>query len=228
MNFNVVFRNINVLYESLLLTLRITSVAILLSTFLGIFVALIASKGSKKIKFIVRIYIEVMRNIPLLVILYFIYFGLGEISINVTPFGSIILALLFSNGAYLGEIIRAGIESIHKSQTETGLALGLHTYQVFFRIILPQALVNVFPSIINQYIIILLSSSFASLVALDELTSTVSRLSSFSFRTFEFYVIGASIYLLFAVSISSLSKVVEKAIRGETKEKDRRVSWTTQ
>jgi len=221
LNFGVIWKNIDILFQSLLLTLKITTVAIVLSTLLGIIVGLIASKGSKEAKFVIKIYIEVMRNIPLLVILYSIYFGLGELSINFSSYSSIIIALLLSNGAYLGEIIRAGIESINKSQTEAGLALGLHTYQLYLRVILPQALINVFPSIINQYVIILLSSSFASLVALDELTSTVSRLSSFSFRTFEFYVFGASIYLLISIAISYFSKKIDKSLKGNNNQKKR-------
>lgn len=215
-NFNVVIRNIQVLLQGLGVTLKLTFVAILLSTLLGILVTFIASKSSRVIKGIIKGYIEIMRNIPLLVLLYFIYFGLGEISINISSYGSIVLALVLCNGAYLGEIIRAGIESIHKTQTEAGLALGLHNYQVFFRIIIPQALINVFPSIINQYITILLSSSFASIVALGELTSAVSRLSSFSFRTFEFYIFGASVYLIISIIISTIAKRVEKRLRRGT------------
>lgn len=211
--FGVIVENIQELLKGITITLELTLVAIVLSTLTGIIIAFISMNGNRVVKAIINGYVEIMRNVPLLVLLYFIYFGLGEISIDFGSFSSIILALVLCNGAYLEEIIRAGIESVHKAQSEAGMALGLHNYQVFFRIVMPQALINVFPPLINQYIIILLSTSFASLVAFDEFNSTVSRLSAFSFRTFEFYTIGAMVYLVFAVIIAFVANRIRKMLR---------------
>jgi polar amino acid transport system permease protein len=210
LRFNFIFNDAAVIIDAMILTLKLTLFAIILSTFLGIMIVFIRRKFNQIVENILSVYIEIMRNVPLLVLLYFIYFGLGELSINFGSLGSIILALVLCNGAYISEIFRAGIESIPKSQYETGIALGLKYYQVFFRIIFPQAFIKILPNLINQYVILMLSTSFASLVALDELTSTISRLSSFTFRTFEYYIIGALIYLLFTIVIASFSRFLEK------------------
>lgn len=220
--FDVVFNNIDDMLKGILVTLELTLVAIILSTMMGLLVTVIWRKGNKIIHLIISGYVEIMRNVPILVVLYFIYFGLGEISINFGSFGSVILALTLCNGAYISEIFRAGIEALPISQTEAGVALGMHNYQVFFRIIMPQAFINIFPSLINQYIILMLSTSFASLVALDELTSTVSKLSSFSFRSFEFYIVGALVYLFFTVIIALIAKITEKRFKNGKKVPKRR------
>jgi len=222
--FGVIVENIQELLKGIKITLELTLVAILLSTLLGIIIAFIFINSNRVVKAIINVYVEIMRNVPLLVLLYFIYFGLGEISIDFGSFSSIILALVLCNGAYLEEIIRAGIESVHKTQSEAGMALGLHNYQVFFRIVMPQALINVFPPIINQYVIIMLSTSFASLVALDELTSTVSRISAFSFRTFEFYIVGAVVYLVFAIFIAFVANRIKKILKHEKITKQKRTT----
>lgn len=218
LDFGIVLENIPILLQGLVITLLLTLAAIFISTILGILLAYYFTKATGFIKSLITIYIEIMRNIPLLVILYFIYFGLGEIAVNVSSLNSIIIALVLSNTAYLAEIFRAGIDSIHKTQMESGLALGLHDYQVYMRIVIPQAIINVFPSIINQYVIILLSSSFASVVALPEFTSTISRLSSFSFRTFEYYIFGALVYLGVAFLISVTGKIIFDRLKNNSRQ----------
>jgi polar amino acid transport system permease protein len=207
--FRVVLNEMSAIYQGLWVTIQISAASMILSTTLGIGLTYLTTVSGKRIQRVLAGYIEIMRNTPLLVQLYFIYFGLYEVGIASGSFSSIVITLTLCNGAYLGEIIRAGLESVPRTQIEAGESLGLTFRQVFFHLVLPQALRNVIPPVANQYITILLSSSFASVVAVDELTATISRLSSFTFRTFEFYAIGALMYVGLAVGISILSGCLE-------------------
>jgi len=208
--FSAVFKELPAILQGLGTTAQVSILSIALSTGVGISVAFLAtSSRGRLVRRVLVWYIEIMRNTPLLVQLYFVYFGLSELGLEVGSYGAILIALTFCNGAYLGEIIRAGIESIPRAQTEAGISLGLTHLQVFFYIVFPQALRSVIPPITNQYVTILLSSSLASVVAVEELTATISRLSSFTFRTFEFYAAGALLYMALALTISAFSKWLE-------------------
>ena len=132
-------------------------------------------------------FVEVVRNTPFLVQIFFLFFALPQLGLRLNPTVTAIIALGLNGGAYAIEIIRGGVQSIHKGQTEAGLALGLHRAQVFRLVVLKPALRAIYPSLTGQFILLTLTSSICSSVAAYELTSVAQRIESDTFRSFEVY-----------------------------------------
>ncbi len=140
-------------------------------------------------------FVELVRNTPFLVQIYFIYFALPFAGIRLDPTPTAIIALGVNGGAYAIEIIRGGVQAIDKGQIEAGLALGLAKLQVFRLIVLKPALRAIFPSLASQFILLTLTTSIASAIAAYELTSVAQRIESDSFRSFEVYGTVTVLYL---------------------------------
>ena len=146
--------------------------------------------------FLVNAFVEIIRNTPFLVQIFFIFFALPLAGIRLNPTVTAIIALGLNGGAYAIEIIRGGVQSISKGQMEAGLALGLHKAQVFRFIILKPALRAIFPSLTSQFVLLTLSTSIASAISAYELTSVSQRIESESFRSFEVYFTVTLFYLV--------------------------------
>ena len=140
-------------------------------------------------------FVEVIRNTPFLVQIFFLFFALPQLGLKLNPTVTAIIALGLNGGAYAIEIIRGGVQSIHKGQTEAGLALGLHRAQVFRLVVLKPALRAIYPSLTGQFILLTLTSSICSSVAAYELTSVAQRIESDTFRSFEVYFTITVMYL---------------------------------
>lgn len=140
-------------------------------------------------------FIETIRNTPFLVQIFFLYFALPALGLRLNPTVTAIIALGLNGGAYAIEIIRGGVQSIHKGQVEAGLALGLHKSQVFRLIVLKPALRAIYPSLTGQFIMLTLTSSICTSVAAYELTSVAQRIESDTFRSFEVYFTVTLMYL---------------------------------
>ena len=138
-------------------------------------------------RWLVRAFVELIRNTPFLVQIFFIYFALPLAGLRLDPTPTAIVALGINGGAYAIEIIRGGVQSISKGQIEAGLALGLHKAQVFRLIVLKPALRAIFPSLTSQFVLLTLTTSVASAISAYELTSVAQRIESDSFRSFEVY-----------------------------------------
>ena len=136
---------------------------------------------------LVKAFVELIRNTPFLVQIFFIYFALPLAGVRLDPTPTAIIALGINGGAYAIEIIRGGVQSISKGQIEAGLALGLHKAQVFRLIVLKPALRAIFPSLTSQFVLLTLTTSVASAISAYELTSVAQRIESDSFRSFEVY-----------------------------------------
>lgn len=143
----------------------------------------------------VKAFIELIRNTPFLVQIFFIYFALPLAGLRLDPTPTAIIALGINGGAYAIEIIRGGVQSISKGQIEAGLALGLHKAQVFRLIVLKPALRAIFPSLTSQFVLLTLTTSVASAISAYELTSVAQRIESDSFRSFEVYATITLFYL---------------------------------
>ncbi|HTS91890.1 MAG TPA: amino acid ABC transporter permease [Stellaceae bacterium] len=139
--------------------------------------------------------VELIRNTPFLVQIYFIFFALPFIGIRLNPTVTALIALGINGGAYAIEIIRGGVESIHKGQVDAGLALGLRRKQVFWLVVLIPALRAVYPSLTSQFILLTLTTSIASAISAYELTSVAGIIESNSFRSFEVYGTVTILYL---------------------------------
>ncbi len=148
------------------------------------------------VRWLVKAFVEVIRNTPFLVQIFFIYFALPLAGLRLDPTPTAIIALGINGGAYAIEIIRGGVQSIGKGQIEAGLALGLHKAQVFRLIVLKPALRAIFPSLTSQFVLLTLTTSIASAISAYELTSVAQRIESDSFRSFEVYGTITLFYLV--------------------------------
>ncbi|QRY45099.1 amino acid ABC transporter permease [Mycolicibacterium boenickei] len=154
-------------------------------------------------------YIEVIRNTPLLLQLYLVYFALPQAGVNLDPVAAGILALSINNAAYMAEIFRAGFQSVPAGLREAGPALGLSPRDTFWRVLFPPAMRNVLPAITNQTILLFLASSITSVVSLPDLMHVMMGITSTTFRTIEAFTVGGLLYFAVAFLIASLSRIVE-------------------
>ena len=164
----------------------------ILAIIIGIGGVVLRQSRFKPVRWLVIAFIEIIRNTPFLVQIFFIYFALPLAGVRLDPTPTAIIALGINGGAYAIEIIRGGVQSISKGQVEAGLALGLHKAQVFRLIVLKPALRAIFPSLTSQFVLLTLSTSIASAISAYELTSVSQRIESDSFRSFEVYFTAVS------------------------------------
>jgi polar amino acid transport system permease protein len=149
-------------------------------------------------------YVELVRNTPFLVQLFFIYFALPVVGPRLTAFEAAALAMTLNLAAYATEVVRAGIDSVAPGQYEAGRALGLHGFAVFRLIILPQGIAAVYPALVSQVIIMLLESAVVSTIAVRDLTYAADFIQSRNFRAFETYFAVTVLYLMLAVATRRL------------------------
>jgi polar amino acid transport system permease protein len=187
----------------------ITVAAVLIGSPLGVGVYLLRAARNPVARAVGSTYVEVIRNTPLLLQLYLIYFALPSVGVNFDPITAGIIALSVNNSAYLAEIYRAGFEAIPKGQLEAADALGLSRRITFFHVRLVPALRNVLPSLTNQVILLFLASSIASIVAVPELMHVMMGITTSTFRTIETFIVGGILYFIVAFLIAAASRLVE-------------------
>ena len=187
----------------------ITLIAMLVGSAFGVALYLGKVARLRAVRMLSSAYVEAFRNTPLLVQLYLIYFGLPELGINLNPTWAGIVALTLNNAAYTAEIYRAGFESVPHGLVEAGRALGMKSRQVFRYIIFMPATRNVFPALTNQFILLFLASSIASIIGLPELMNTILNINSETYRTFEVLAVGGLLYFVVSGLLSLASKVAE-------------------
>lgn len=167
-----------------------------LAIIIGIGGVMLRDSRIAPVRWFIKSFVEVIRNTPFLVQIYFIYFALPLIGLRLDPTPTAIIALGINGGAYAIEIIRGGVQSISRGQIEAGLALGLHKTQVFRLIVLKPALRAIFPSLTSQFVLLTLTTSIASAISAYELTSVAQQIETSSFRSFEVYGVVTVLYLV--------------------------------
>ena len=177
-------------------TLGLALSGMMLSIMIGIGGVVLRDGRVKPLRWLVMGFVEIVRNTPFLVQIYFIFFALPLAGILLNPTITAIIALGINGGAYAIEIIRGGVQSINKGQVEAGLALGLRKSVIFRTIVLKPALRAVYPSLTSQFVLLTLTTSIASAVSAYELTSVAKRIESDSFRSFEVYGTVTLLYLV--------------------------------
>lgn len=186
-----------------------------LAMFLGLIVSIICAwgktSGPTPLLYIINIYVEIIRNTPFLVQIFFIFFGLPTIGLRLSPNSAALLALVVNFGAYGTEIIRAGIESVHRGQVEAGTALGLSRLQVFRYIIMKPALRTVYPSLTSQFIYLMLTSSVVSVISANELAAAGNDLQSATFASFEVYIVITLLYFILSIGFSAIFSLIQRA-----------------
>jgi polar amino acid transport system permease protein len=153
---------------------------------------------------IVSAYVELIRNTPFIVQLFFIYFGLPGIGIKLSNETASVLAMVINLGAYAAEIVRAGIATTPRGQIEAAQSLALSELQVFTRVVLPPSLQRVWPALVSQIIIVMLGSAVCGQISTNELSYAVNLIHSRNFRAFEATFIGTGIYLVLAIALRRL------------------------
>jgi polar amino acid transport system permease protein len=202
--------------DGILATLEVTVVSIVFALILGLLAGLGRIAKTKPINLIATVYVEVIRGIPLLVQIFYIYFALGPILHMKGP-TSAIAAMSICYGAYMGEIFRAGIQSIAKGQMEAALALGMSRTQALWRVILPQTVKVILPPIGNEFIALLKDSSLVSILAISDLLRRGREYASTTFLYLPAYTIVALIYLIMTLFFSRLVGLMETKLRNHGK-----------
>ena len=208
-DWSVIPDNIDVFLEGALLTLEISAISLLLSLPIGIIFGFGRISRNIGVRLIASTYVEIMRGVPLLVLLMFVYFGLGAI-FGLSSYWSAIVSLAVFEGAFLAEIFRSGIQSVPKGQMEAARSSGMSNFQAMRYIILPQAIRRTLPPAASQFIMLIKDSSLVSVIAGVDLTLKAKNLVSSSFRAIEIWAFVAVIYFIMTFSLSLLIRYFEK------------------
>ncbi len=194
------------------ITLQICGLSLGLASLLGLVAASFRLSGSFLANGIARVYLELIRNTPLLVQIFFIYFVLSPI-FDFSRFAAAVWALSLFEGAYASEIFRAGIISVSREQWEASYSLGMNTGQTYWYIILPQAVRQVLPPLTSQAVSLIKDSALVSTIAIYDLTMQGQAIIAETYLTFEIWFTVAAIYLVLTLSFSGLANLLEKRMR---------------
>ncbi|EPJ77086.1 MULTISPECIES: amino acid ABC transporter permease [Pseudomonas] len=203
-DFVPVLQNVDLLLKGALFTLELTAIGTVLGVGLGIIGAIVRAWKIQPFSAIFGVYVELIRNTPFLVQLFFIFFGLPSLGIQISEWQAAILAMVINLGAYSTEIIRAGIQAIPRGQLEAAAALAMTRFEAFRYVVLIPALGKVWPALSSQIIIVMLGSAVCSQIATEELSFFANFIQSRNFRSFETYIITTVIYLCMALLIRQL------------------------
>lgn len=193
-----------------LLTIWLTVSAILLGTVVALVGAIIRSYGPAWLRAVVIGYVELIRNTPFLVQIFFIFFGLPTIGIRLSPDTAALVAMVVNFGAYGVEILRAGLQSVGKGQFDAARALGLSQWQTIRFVVLKPAFRTIYPALTSQFILLMLTSSVVSAISANDLTSVANDVSSITFKNFEVYLLVTLIYLAMATAFSAIFAFIER------------------
>lgn len=184
------------LLDGALLTLRMSVATIVFGFVVGVAFAIVRTQGTPWARRVVTVYVDVIRNTPLIIQTFWLFFGLAAIQIRVPAMTAAIIALVVNVAAYTTEIVRAGIESVPKGQVEAAACLGMSRAKMLRLVILPQAVERMYPALISQFILMMLATSIMSQISAEELTAMGYRIQSETFRGFEVYLVIAAVYLV--------------------------------
>lgn len=199
------------LLEGLVVTLKVSAVSLVLSSLFGLITAMCRLSASFTARAIARAYLELIRNTPLLVQLFFIYFVFSPM-VDLSRFASAVLALSLFEGAYASEIIRAGILAIPKGQWEAASSIGLGSYRTYRHVVLPQALRHMTPPLVSQAVSLIKDSALVSTIAIYDLTMKGQEIIAETYLVFELWFTIAAIYLILTLSLSLATQAMEKRL----------------
>jgi polar amino acid transport system permease protein len=182
-------------------TVALTAVSAAIGVALGVACAWARSHGAPWLKLLVGAYVELIRNTPFIVQLFFVFFGLPAAGIRLSPELASVIAMVVNLGAYAAEIIRAGIDVTPRGQIEAALSLALNRRQVFLKVVLPPALRKVWPALVSQIIIVMLGSAVCGQISTPELSYAANLIQSRNFRAFEAFIVATALYLLLSLAV---------------------------
>lgn len=208
LDFSVLTEYLPAILSGIVTTIKISVLSIIFGTLVGILGALAKISDRFFVRAAANIYVEWIRNTPLLIQISFIYFGLG-VFFNLSAVVASVAALSLFSGAYIAEIIRAGIQSIHKGQREAALSVGMTEVQTMFLVILPQAIRRILPPLAGQFISLIKDSSLVSVIAVTDMTYAAKNIVTITFRAFEVWLAIAVFYFLLSFLLSQAVRRLE-------------------
>lgn len=209
MNWSVITKNMGLFIEGILLTLRISLTALIIAIPIGIIFGLFRVSKNKLLSYFSSIYVEIIRGVPLIVLLIWIYFVIGKY-FNFSSYWSAVMGLAIFSSAFLAETVRAGIQSVHRGQMEAARSSGMTYFQAMKYVILPQAIRAVLPPMASEFIMIIKNSSLVSTIAVVELTLIGKNLVATTFRSLEVWTFIALLYFMMTFTLSKIIKYFEK------------------
>ena len=197
-----------VLVKGLGVTVELIAIGAVAGVAIGIAAAWARTEGPRWLRPFVTTYVEVIRNTPFLIQLFFIFFGLPALGVQLGEMQAACLAMAVNLGAYSAEIIRAGIAATPRGQYEAGASLAMTRLEVFRYIVLKPALARIWPALSSQIVIVMLGSAVCSQIAAEDLSFAANFIQSRNFRAFEVYIVTTVIYLLLAIVLRQLLRLV--------------------
>jgi polar amino acid transport system permease protein len=194
------------------LALRITVVGFVLAFVLAVIAALARDSGSRVLRFVGGCYVEVIRNTPVLLQIFIVYFAFPSVGIRLSAVAAGTIALGVNVGAYLTEVIRAGFSSVERGQLEAAQVLGLSRFTVFTHVVAPQALRNVYPSLVNNLIQVLLGTSLLSTIAVPEITGVATVINARTLLFVQVFGIAVAAYLILSYGLSMAADVIKRLL----------------
>lgn len=213
MDWNVISKSIPLYWDAMLLTLKIGWIGVALATLIGLVSAVIIHFRIPVLSVVFKIYIEIFRNTPLLIQLFFLYFALPKIGIKISAEVCGWLGLGLLGGSYMSEAFRSGIEAIDSVQRESALSLGMTDFQVMIHIVLPQALSYSTPAFVANIIFLLKETSVFSAISLMDLMFRAKDLIGLYYNTAEYLALLVVFYLIILLPVSVLGTVLERRLR---------------
>jgi polar amino acid transport system permease protein len=204
LDFGAVLAQWPLLAKGVAWTVGLTVVSAVVGVAVGVAFAWARTYGGTALKWGVGTYVELIRNTPFIVQLFFVFFGLPAAGVRLSPEVASIIAMVINLSAYATEIIRAGIDATPKGQTEAAYSLALNARQVFTHVTLPPALKKVWPALVSQIIIVMLGSAVCGQISTEELSYAANLIQSRNFRAFEAYIIATLIYLALSIATRKL------------------------
>ncbi len=198
-DFSSILPYLPVLIKGIGVTLELIAFGAVFGVALGIACAWARALGPRWLKPIVSAYVELIRNTPFLIQLFFIFFGLPSIGVQLTEMQGAILTMVINLGAYSCEIVRAGIQATTKGQFEAGWSLGMTRFETFRHVVLIPALQRIWPALSSQIVLVMLGSAVVSQIAAEDLSFAANFIQSRNFRAFEIYFVVTGIYLVLAI-----------------------------
>ncbi len=199
LDFGAVLAEWPLLAKGAAFTLGLTVVSAALGVALGVACGWARANGPAALRWGVGVYVELIRNTPFIVQLFFIFFGLPSLGVKLTPEIASVIAMVVNLGAYAAEIARAGIEGTPRGQVEAARSLAMNEWQVFTRVVLPPALARVWPAMTSQIVIVMLGSAVCGQIAAQELSYAANLIQSRNFRAFEAFIVATLVYLALSV-----------------------------
>lgn len=200
-------------------TLLLALLGLIFACVLGVIFGLLSVMKNKECKVISWIFVNIIRGVPMIVLAFFVYFGIpyavsnylgGSLTLSSLQAGVICLAL--NCGAYMSEIIRAGIQSVDPGQMEAARSLGLSYGKGMWKVVLPQAIRTMIPSIVNQFIITLKDTSILSVIGFPELVNQAKNVVAITFRSFDTWIIVGVMYLIIILILQQIAKMLERRL----------------